>query len=601
MIILLKKAVKKKIIHPIDFYFSEFIAKKNNIIMLIAACVSYENRQGHIFLPIQYFQKNYFFSNINKNLIKNILKILKKEVNWKNELLKHVSCSNGLIPTPLVFCKNKIYLYKMWKAENNIFNYISQANITNKINKKKCYVILNNLFPSKKIDFQKIASAMTLMNNITFIFGAPGTGKTTTILKIIIALIKNAKKLIKIQLSAPTGNATTRLSEIINNNMFDMYLSQKEKQSLILYPKTIHQLLSINEISGESFFNQKNPLDLDVLIIDEISMVDILLMEKILYGVSKNTKLIFVGDQNQLPPIESGSILKHIINHVHCTDNSHNIIAIEKITGFKLFKKITRKIEILINNNICMLKKNYRFKKHSGIDILSHAIMNKKNNILKKVINNQINNIFFYEINCIQQYHNMIKKLVSQYTYFFQQINQKNTMQEIIETFYNHQILCVLNNGIFGVNIINKNIEDNMYKNNMIKYIYIHKELWYVGKPILITKNNQYLNVFNGNIGITNINKNGILQVSFLKENNTINNIPVKILTHYQTAWAITIHKSQGLEFLNTALILPEMYSSFLNQDIIYTGVTRSKEKLSIFGKKNVFIKSIVNKRNVIY
>lgn len=598
MMNLLKKAVQKKIINQIDFDFATFLDKKNNIIMLVAACISYENRQGHIFLPIQYFEKNNFFSSFNQKFIKKILIILKKKINWEIELLKHSSCSNGYRPTPLVIYQKKIYLYKMWKSKNNILDYLSTNHITKKINKKKCLVILNNLFPNKKKDFQKISAATALLNKIVFIIGGPGTGKTTTILKIIIALIKSTKKIIKIQLSAPTGKATTHLFEMIKNNIFDIYLSKKEKQSILLAPKTIHQLLNIHKISQKSIFNKNHLLDLDVLIIDEISMVDILMMEKILFSVSKKTKLIFIGDQNQLRPIEPGSILRYICHHIKYSYNTKNILNIEKITGYKLLNKIKTKIAILISNNICTLHKNYRFNQHSGIYILSHAVINQKIEIIKNACNNKIKNIFFYQINSIQKYNNMIEQLSLKYTYFWKMIQNQKNILNIIQTFQQHQILCVLNDGLFGVNVLNIKIEENMYHKKMIKYIDINKELWYIGKPIMITKNNPYLNVFNGNIGITNINHNGVLQVSFLKENNTIHNLPVKILKHYKTAWVITIHKAQGSEFINTTLVLPNVYSSYLNQDIIYTGITRSQKTLNVFSNKDTFIKSIFNKTN---
>ncbi|WAI18403.1 MAG: exodeoxyribonuclease V subunit alpha [Buchnera aphidicola (Acyrthosiphon caraganae)] len=592
MIILLKKAVKLKIIRPIDFYFSQFVAQKNTIVMLVAACVSYENNKGHIFLPIKYFEKNCFFSSLNENFIKKILIILKKKINWSVELLKHASISNGSIPTPLVLYEKKIYLYKMWKSENNIFNYLYIKNKKNKINFIKCSKILDNLFPDKTINFQKIAVALTLINSITFILGGPGTGKTTTILKIIIALIKSSKTEIKIQLSAPTGKATTRLNQIINNNIFDLYLSEKEKRSLPSRATTIHQLLGIQKISQNSFFNKNNLLNLDVLIIDEISMVDILMMEKILFSVSKYTKLIFIGDHNQLCPIESGSILRKICNYNYNGYSLKTIMNIEKLTQYKLLKKINKKTTTFISNSICILKKNYRFEKNSGIYFLSNAICHKKTKIIESLFNNLIENVFFYETNSIQKYKKMITRIVSNYQFFWEKIYKKATIKEIIESFQDYQVLCVLHDGLFGVNILNKKLEENMYQKNMIKYFYINGEQWYVGKPVMITDNNKYLDVFNGNIGITNINKNGILQVSFLKENNIINNIPVKILRNYKTAWAITVHKAQGSEFMHTALILPDFNSYVLNKDILYTGITRSRKILSIFSDKEIFIKT---------
>ncbi|QIQ42175.1 MAG: exodeoxyribonuclease V subunit alpha [Buchnera aphidicola (Microlophium carnosum)] len=598
MIMLLKQAVKFKIIRPIDFYFSQFITQKNTIIMLVAACISYESSQGHIFLPIQYFEKNCFFSSLNEKFIKKILFFLEKKIDWSAELLKHKSIGNGKLPTPLVLYKNKIYLYKMWKAKNNIFNYLYTKNKKNRINQEKCSKILNNLFPQHNINFQKIAVALTLINRISFITGGPGTGKTTIILKIIIALIKSSKKVIKIQLSAPTGKATTRLNEIIKNNIFDLYLSEQEKHSLPSRAITIHQLLGIQKISQNSFFNKNHLLDLDILIIDEISMVDILMMEKILFSVSSNTKLIFIGDSNQLRPIESSSILKKICSYANDGYSLQTVINIEKLTQYKLSKNTNTKKTNFISDSICVLKKNYRFNKSSGIYILSHAICNKKIKIIESLFNNLIKNVSFYENNSVKKYEKMIQNISLNYKNFWDKVYQKATMKEIIESFKDYQTLCVLHDGLFGVNVLNKKLEGNMYKKNIIKYFYINGQEWYIGKPIMITNNNKYLDIFNGEIGITNINKNGILQVSFLKQNNIVNNIPVTILRKYKTAWAITVHKSQGSEFINTSLILPNSHLNILNKDILYTGVTRSRKMLSIFSEKEVFIKTFLKNTN---
>lgn len=588
---LLKKAVIMKIIRPIDFYFSQFISKKNTILMLVAACVSYENKNGHIFLPIEYFEKNHFFSTTNTKFIQKILNILEKKINWLEELLQHNSVSNGSDSTPLVLFKKKIYLYKMWKSEINILKFLNEKNKNKKVNNKKFSKILDNLFPEKFKNTQKIAVALTLIKNITFIIGGPGTGKTTTILKIIIALIKTAKKSIKIQLSAPTGKATTRLNEIIENNIFDIYLSQKEKTYLPCSAITIHQLLGFQKISQKSFFNKNNRLNLDVLIIDETSMIDILMIEKIFDAVSKNTKLIFIGDHNQLCPIDAGSILKSIARYSNNGYNHKTLLNLEKLTNYKIANKINENKINSINNNICILKKNYRFKKNSGIYILSNAISNKKINIFEELFNNSIQNVFFYEINSMENYQKMIENISLNYKKFWEKIYKKEKIQNIIETFQYHQVLCVLRDGIFGANILNKKIEEEMYKKDMIKYFYINNKIWYVGKPIMINSNNQLLDVFNGNIGITNMSNKGVLQVSFLKEKNIIN-IPINILRNYETAWVITVHKAQGSEFMNTSLILPNVDSNILNKDVLYTGITRSRNILNIFSNKKIFIKT---------
>ncbi|QCI16116.1 exodeoxyribonuclease V subunit alpha [Buchnera aphidicola] len=600
MINLLKEALKKKIINPIDFYFSQLIAKKNAIIMLVASCISYETRHGHIFLPIEYFQKQYFFSNFNEKFTKKIRVFLEIKIDWLDELLKHPSISNGVIFTPLILSDNKIYLYKMWKAEKNIFDILYKKNKIQNINKKKYCKILNNLFPKKEDDSQKIAVALTLINKITFIVGSPGTGKTTTIIKIIIALIKQSKKTIKIQLSAPTGKATTRLTNIIQNNIFNIYLSDEEKNYLPNHAVTIHKLLGIQKISQKSFFNQNNLLNFDVLIIDETSMIDILMMEKIFLAVPKNIKLIFIGDHNQLCPVESGSILKNICNYANHGYSLKTISFLEKLTEYKFSKNININKKNSISNNICILQKNYRFSKNSGIYILSNAVKNKNIEIIKELFNNSINNVYFDEINSDQEYKNMIENISLKYKKFWHAIYQKK-IKEIIEIFQYHQVLCILRDGIFGVNFLNKQIEENMYKKNIIKYFFINNERWYIGKPIMINKNSEFLELFNGNIGIANFSEKGVFQVSFLKENKKIRNIPVSILKNYETAWAMTVHKAQGSEFTNTSLILPNYECNLLNQDILYTGITRSRKQINIFSNKNIFMKTVLKNKNTKY
>ncbi|QCI21168.1 exodeoxyribonuclease V subunit alpha [Buchnera aphidicola (Hyperomyzus lactucae)] len=592
MIILLEQAVKEKIIRPIDFYFSQFIAKTNTIAMLVSACLSYESRNGYIFLPIEYFKKNSFFSTSNKEFIKKIVIVLGKKINWSAELLKHSSVSDGSIITPLILYNKKIYLYKMWKAESNIFNMLHKNYKKNKINKKKCSQMLNNLFPNEKKSLQKIAVALTLINKITFIIGGPGTGKTTTIVKIIIALIKKSNKPINIQLSAPTGKATTRLSNMMQNNIFNSFLSKKEKKYLPSHAVTIHQLLGIQKISQKSLVNKNNLLSLDVLIIDETSMIDILMMEKIFFATSEKTKLIFIGDHNQLSPIESGSILRNICYYAHGGYSLKTISDLKKLINYKISKKIKTKKTNFISNNICILKKNYRFNKKSGIYTLSYAIKNKKIDIIQNLFQNSIKNIFFYEINSTQEYKKMIERISLNYEDFWNKINQQEKIEEIIKAFQSYQVLCILRDSLFGINFLNKTLEEKMRRTKKIKYFYINNQQWYIGKPIMITKNNKYLDLSNGNVGITNMSKNGFLQVSFLRENQTINNIPASILKNYETAWAITVHKAQGSEFTNTALILPNFDSNLLNKDILYTGITRSRNTLSIFSNKDIFIKT---------
>lgn len=596
---LLKDLVKKNIISMTDFVFAQFISSTNNIIMLVTACISFETKKGHLFLSVEYFKKNNFFSINNKKIIKKILFILNKnKINWSSEISKHHAFSNGDIVTPLVYFQKKVYIYKIWKSEKNILQCLYQKKICHQLNLIKIRKLLNKLFPSTEYNMQKLAVALSLINQIFFILGGPGTGKTTTIIKIIIALIKNTKKNIQIQLSAPTGKATARLIEILNNDqIFDLYLSPEEKKISLLKPVTIHQLLGISKTSDKIFFNKKNPLHLDVLIIDEASMINIIMMNHIFSSIQKHTKLIFIGDHNQLPPIGAGSILKTIYNYSGYGYSSETTSLLKQMTQYSnVYKKENKNNTCLISDKICILKKNYRFEKNSGISILSKAIYDEKKEIFFKLFNNSIKNIFFYENNNDNQYQTMINKIIVYNKKYWNTIDQKKNIQEIITQFQNHQILCIIRDSHLGVNHINQALEQAMYKKKIIKkYFYINHTIWYLGKPIIITKNNQYLNLCNGDIGIAYFNSQKQIQVCFLKDKHQIKYIPIDLLEHYETAWCITVHKAQGSEFNDVTLILPNKNLEILNQEILYTAITRARKKLNIFSNKKIFITTVKN------
>lgn len=597
MINFLKILEKKKLIRPIDFYFSKLISHGNNIIMLAAACISFESSNNHIFLPIEYFEKKNFFSIKKKSIIQKIINILnKKKIDWSLELLNHKACSNGSQITPLVLFKKKLYLYKIWNAEKKIFKYLNKDTINKNIDIEVFSKILNILFPKKTCHLQKISVALTLIYNIIFITGGPGTGKTSLIIKIIIAIIKTSKKKIKIKLSAPTGKAVARLKEILNNKFLRNNLSEIEKEQISFNPVTIHKLLKISKIPNVDIFCDKKIILLDVLIIDETSMIDILMMYNILSSISDSTKVIFIGDQDQLKPVELGSIFKNICHYSNNKYSSTVKEILEKIIKYSELKKNTNKEYYYISNRICTLKKNYRFKKTSGIYILSNKINENKKEIFKKLFNNSLENVFFQEHNSVKKYENMINKIIEKTQKYWEIISNKDTIINIIKKFQEHQVLCAIKNSIFGVKFINKILEEKMYKKKMIrKYIFIDNDIWYVGKPIIVTKNNKLLNISNGDIGIVNINKKKFFQVSFLGYNREIKNIPINFLKNYDTAWAITVHKAQGSEFNYTTLILPDKNLSILDKNIIYTAITRSKKIINIFSTKKIFMKILSN------
>jgi exodeoxyribonuclease V alpha subunit len=582
MIKLIKKLVKKKIFQKIDYYFAKNIAYPYESLLLITATyISFLNRTGYTFLSLKKIIKNKIFGTKIINKIKHIKNI-------KKELLKSHAVGNKDKNFPLIIDGNNLYLNKIWIIEKKILKFLK---CKYKIKKYKFHIwkkVFKQKFFKKSHIEQKIAIILCLLNKFTIILGSPGTGKTQLISKIIYAFIHISKNK-KIILATPTGKASSVLIESIKKNK---YLLKIKKKNQIYIPKiafTIHDLFKINNYSKNNFFYSIKNINYDLLIIDESSMIDIFMLEKIIDTFNKNGKIIFLGDPNQLPAVNNGSFLKDVF------------ISYKKINLQNIYKKLINLIkkphleenQEKIKKKIFVLKKKYRFKKKSNIDKFSKIIKNFKQEQIKNIFNNKFSNIKFSVINkSYASYKKMIQKIFIMYENYWKMIFKKYSYKEILKYFCQIRILCVLKKGMFGVDGINKIFKKIIFK-KYFKYSIKKKNKWYIGKPIIILKNCKYLKLFNGSIGITLLDKNKNMQVFFLMKNGEINKIPINLLPKYQTTWAITIHKAQGSEFLKINIIFPLKSNNIMNREIIYTGVTRSKKKIHIFSKKSTFLEAV--------
>lgn len=593
---LLKEAIKKNIITPSDFYFSISIAQNQSPKTILSTiCISYFTRIGHTCLPISILENKKVFNKKNHTkLINSIWKTTELSHNFQLELLKNKVIGNEFLSTPLIIFNKKIYLNKIWIAEKKIFNFISQDqnNETKNlivIKKKITFLLCNNTET-----LQKIAIILSILNKVTFIMGGPGTGKTTIAFKILIAILTISNKKLNIQLTAPTGKAANRLTESIKTSI--SIFSHLYKNSLLIKPAiTLHRLLGINIDNTLNIKKLDHISEIDVLIVDESSMIDIFTMEKLIDNISKKTKIIFLGDHNQLPSINCGHILKDIHSY-YC--NGYSQSTIKKINFFDItdVKKIKKHKFSNISDKICILKKNYRFHIQSNISKISNKIKKNKFNDFQKLFCNMYKDVNFHCIDTIQDYKKMILNLTENNMNYWRCLNKKTTPIEIISNLNNYRLICVLQEGPFGVKGLNSELENEMKNRGLIKTIIINKNIIYFGQPILILKNDYNLQLYNGDSGIIIYDDKEKLQACFFINDKKIKFIPINLLPKFQTNWAMTVHKSQGSEFCNVALVLPNIYSEILTQELVYTAITRAKNKLTIYSNKTIFKKSIKNK-----
>ncbi len=519
---------------------------------------------------------------------------------WKNNLMstKIVGRPGDLCPL-ILDERNRLYLYRYWEYETKLSDSIKQRvkKDINGINLSLIKDSLKRLFPEKTdgaINWQKVAAIISAFKKFCVISGGPGTGKTTTVAKILALLLEQAdkEKNLRIFLAAPTGKAAARLSESIENIKKKLNCKDYIKAAIPTKAFTIHRLLKT--IIGSPFFhyNSENLLSADIVVIDEASMVDLPLMSKLIQAVPIDARLILIGDSNQLASVDPGSVLGDICGNDHIRGFTANFVnKIEESTDEKFADSIKKHKDIkVLHDHIVILKKNYRFADGSGIGGLSKAVKHGNVDKALSLLKNENNkSIIFEEIVSVDNFKQILADKVIE---FYSEYLKTDDPAIALELFNRFKILCAVKIGQFGVYTVNAIIEQILSRENLIQT----ENLWYKGRPVLIISNDYKLGLFNGDIGITmpipDSDRND-MYVFFPGTSGELRHfLPYRLPLH-ETVYAMTVHKSQGSEFENVYLVLPDKDYSVLSGELIYTAITRAGQSVTILGKEEVLRTSI--------
>ena len=437
--------------------------------------------------------------------------------------------------------KEMYYLTEYYDAEADITNHLFLLNVNNTTPFYQFDLELARLEEENHVTYnedQKNAIKKALENKITIISGGPGTGKTTIINAIVKLYIKMhdyspMEVLQNIALLAPTGRASKKMSS-----------------STGLPAMTIHRFLKWNKDNGNFGVNEYHKAQENLIIVDEMSMIDITLFDALLKGIKSNVQLIMVGDVHQLPSVGPGLILNDLIES-------------------DLF-------------TFCPLEKIYRQSENSYIPYLALEIKNKD---LSQDFINQKDDYNFLSVDS-KYIKDMIKKICLM-------SKEKGLNEEDI------QILAPMYKGENGIDNLNLILQELFNpKDGKKQEIRFGDVIYREGDKVLQLQNNPDSNVFNGDIGYirkilpkTNKSKDMILidfegvKVEYSKED----------LNQIKHAYAITIHKSQGSEFPHVILPISRNYYKMLYNKLIYTGVSRAKKSLVIIGEAQAFVMAVGN------
>ncbi len=474
---------------------------------------------------------------------------------------------------PLVISGNKLFLQRFYFLEKEVAEMIVARNQPAPvIDNQQLADALSDAFGNSAADQQKLAVLQGVLRQLAIITGGPGTGKTSIVLKLINVLVRLIPEL-NIQLAAPTGKAAMRLVESLQQS-YDARSETEQPGVIPDFPvRTLHRLLGVRR-DGRSFrHNAQNPIVADLLIVDEASMIDLPMMHRLLSALPRETRLILIGDPDQLPSVDTGNVLADLCS---LPVNYGDTFA-QQVAAFGCGIE-SGQVEHRLTDAVCKLDKSYRFDSDSAIGKLSadirlgiatlEASKDKAITILPEMSEQNLPGIF---PGYWQRYVDLLASgCIDPHL--------------LLAAFNENRILCSHRNGFPGVLAINRAIE-GILETRGLK---VPSDAYYHGRPVMITRNDYNLRLFNGDIGICIKGEN--LRVFFPSSIDQSEGYLASRLPEHETCFAMTVHKSQGSEFNHVTLLLTEsdedsetrVNETLVTRQLIYTAVTRARQTIAL-------------------
>lgn len=591
MNITLKALQAEGYLAALDVHFAQAMGRLSGDnrpeILLAAALVSRQVSDGHVCFSVR-------GSSVASLGISAEHLQLPNETAWlqmlrSSGLVAEAHSESALESTPLVLDEGgRLYLRRYWQHEQALVEYIERASSASQepVNEALLEHSVSRLFPvpalqeqgtqavEPQTDWQRASALMAVRQQFCVVSGGPGTGKTSTVVKILAMLIEQAQAQGKpnpqILLVAPTGKAATRLEASIRGAKARLECSEAVREAIVDKASTIHRCLGSVRGSTSVFRHNRNtPLVADVVLVDEASMVNLALMRRLIDALPPRARLILLGDMDQLASVEAGAVLGDI-----CNTGGEN----SSSTGDTAQTAPTR-----IADCVVQLRKSYRYAETSGIAALARAINAGDAALALEVLARAEDVQLLAPADPGALSSTLEQSVVRGYRSALVAMGPS----ESLTAFDQFRVLCARRTGAHGVGAINELLVAALERVGLLQRV--GEAEHYAGRPILITANDYDLRLFNGDIGmVLKEPVTGRLRTFFVDPDGSQRNFSPARLVQQQTVFAMSVHKSQGSEFDEVAVILPEQPSRVLTRELLYTAVTRAKKKVVIHGNVEV-------------
>ncbi|PAU56414.1 exodeoxyribonuclease V subunit alpha [Pseudomonas indica] len=473
---------------------------------------------------------------------------------------------------PLILDRDRLYLARYHAYESQLAErLLTRAADRPEVDETLLADSLARLFArnTQSPDWQRLAAAQAVRRRLAVISGGPGTGKTTTVVRLLAALLEQrGGESLAIGLAAPTGKAAARMAEAIRNAKAELPVSEAIKAALPEEARTLHRLLGSRGDSPQVRHDASNPLPLDVLVVDEASMVDLALMAKLLAALPPAARLILLGDKDQLAAVEAGAVFAEL-----CEGRGFDARAatdLQRLTGQPV---PVEKPRAKLGDAVVLLTHSHRFAGDSGIGELARRINAGDAKGTQALLRENRADLAW---NAHPTPAGLLERLDVGYAPYLAAARQSDP-GAAFAAFNTFRALTAQREGPWGVAGINEALEARIKRRLGLA----SRERWYPGRAVMVRQNDYALGLFNGDIGLCLPTPNG-LRVFFEGEDGHRPFAPARLPSH-DSAFAMTVHKSQGSEFAEVLLVLPEQPSPLLTRSLFYTGITRAKRKVEIW------------------
>ncbi|RZF53007.1 exodeoxyribonuclease V subunit alpha [Acinetobacter halotolerans] len=485
---------------------------------------------------------------------------------------------------PCVYDQQGLALYRYWNLEQRLADQICRLKrqTTQAMDISSYQALLND-------EYQQAALKMAMQQWLSIITGGPGTGKTYTLARIIAALNQMIPD-IRIAMAAPTGKAAQRMQEALQNSFNDPKLLESGLVTDELRhqnTQTLHRLLGLGHQQVPRF-HAKQPLPYDVIVVDEASMLDLNLATLLLEAVPDSCRIILLGDANQLASVDVGSVLADLQQVEALTENRVQLKNSRRFSDEAKIGQLARFIQAQqdqIEHHAVLPKLESEIVAPSSLQAIALSECMPDLIQLEYLPQQSDFEVEPYQQKLMYGFQGYVDALKA----YLQSLEPEHEIERVIQSFDDYRILAAVRHGPVGIEQLNRFAE--LWLNQQLKQIAIGD--WYVGRPVMMTYNDYQLGISNGDIGICfkHRSQSQQFEVFFPSLNKWI--AAHRLPRNMQTAFALTIHKSQGSEFSHTAVVLDQAAEKLLSQELIYTAITRAKKVVTLLADPSALLQAL--------